>query len=86
MQFFTLITNSTLILYKIRFCYRKPDFKVFKNRILEFLIKKFFQQIPKDIPFDAELNSLQNGLFSFDFCSLEHIGDFDTISKSLLSL
>jgi len=42
--------------------------------------------MPRDIPFDAELNSVQNGLFSFDFRSLEQIGDSYRIPKFLLSL
>ena len=75
-----------LFCIKIRFWYRKPGFKVFKNRILDFFIKKFLQQMPRDIPLDAELNSLQNGLFSFDFRSLEQIGDSYTIPNFLLSL
>jgi hypothetical protein len=54
---------------KIRFWHRKLGFKLFKNRILNFLTKKFFQKILGDIPFDAEFHSLQDGLFSFDFSS-----------------
>ena len=42
-------------------------FKLFKNRILDFLTKTFFQKKSRNIPFDAEFDSLQDGIFSFDF-------------------
>lgn len=52
---------------KIRFCYPKMDFKVFENRIFDFLTQKFFQKKSADLPFDAEFYSLQNGIIFFDF-------------------
>ncbi len=54
---------------KSGFSHRKSGFKLFKNRILNFLTKIFFPKILKDIPFDAEFHPLQNGLFGFDFGS-----------------
>jgi hypothetical protein len=51
---------------KTEFWYQKQGFKLFKNRILNFLIKKVFSKASEDIPFDAEFHSLQDGLFSFD--------------------
>ncbi len=56
---------------KIRFFYRKIGFKPFKNRILNFLAKKFFPKKPRDTSFDAEFNSLQDGIFSFHFGTFE---------------
>jgi hypothetical protein len=54
---------------KIRFWHRKLGFKCFKNRILNFLTKNFFQKMSGDILFYAEFHSLQDVLFSFDFGS-----------------
>ncbi len=56
-------------LKKTEFWCQKLGIKLFKNRILNFLTKKFFQKISGDIAFDAEFHSLQNGLFSFNFRS-----------------
>ncbi len=41
---------------------KKLGFKIFEKHILIFLIKNLFQKLLTDIPFDAELDSLQNGL------------------------
>ncbi len=56
-------------LEKNRFSHRKSGFKFCKNRILNFLTKMFSPKILKDLPFDAEFHSLQNGRFGFDFGS-----------------
>ena len=66
-----------------RFWHWKPGFKLLKNRILDFLIKKVFQKKSRNIPFDAEFHSLQDGLFSFNFRGYEQFVDSYTVSNLL---
>ena len=54
-----------------------------KNRILDFVTAKVFQKPPKDILFDAEFHSLQNGVFGFDFRGLGQFIDSHTVSNLL---
>ncbi len=52
---------------------KKFDFAIenwvlnFSKSYFEFFNQEIFSKMSRDIPFDAEFHTLQNGLFSFDF-------------------